>query len=84
MKAASAAAKSKGSSTPRTSANSNKDRDDPHGGKSDDEDGQEELDEELQDQSDSDKLGNLSPVLPSPQQIHAHCGYFPNGTLFPM
>uniref|UniRef100_A0A8C7KLJ1 PHD finger protein 20 like 1 n=1 Tax=Oncorhynchus kisutch TaxID=8019 RepID=A0A8C7KLJ1_ONCKI len=56
VKAASAAAKSKGSSTPRTSANSNKDRDDPHGGKSDDEDGQEELDEELQDQSDSDKL----------------------------
>uniref|UniRef100_A0AAZ3QUG9 C2H2-type domain-containing protein n=1 Tax=Oncorhynchus tshawytscha TaxID=74940 RepID=A0AAZ3QUG9_ONCTS len=70
VKAASAAAKSKGSSTPRTSANSNKDRDDPHGGKSDDEDGQEELDEELQDQSDSDKLGNLSPLLPSPQQIH--------------
>ncbi|KAM9404149.1 PHD finger protein 20-like protein 1 isoform 6-T15 [Salvelinus alpinus] len=56
VKAASAAAKSKGSSTPRTSANSNKVRDDPHGGKSDDEDGQEELDEELQDQSDSDKL----------------------------
>ncbi|XP_029599151.1 PHD finger protein 20-like protein 1 isoform X1 [Salmo trutta] len=56
VKAASAAAKSKGSSTPRTSANSNKDRDDPHGGKSDDEDGQEELDEELQDHSDSDKL----------------------------
>uniref|UniRef100_A0A674BGW9 PHD finger protein 20 like 1 n=1 Tax=Salmo trutta TaxID=8032 RepID=A0A674BGW9_SALTR len=72
VKAASAAAKSKGSSTPRTSANSNKDRDDPHGGKSDDEDGQEELDEELQDHSDSDKLGNLSPLLPSPHQIHAH------------
>ncbi|XP_041758492.1 PHD finger protein 20-like protein 1 isoform X4 [Coregonus clupeaformis] len=58
VKAASAAAKGKGSSTPRTSANSNKDRDDLHGGKSDDEDGEEEMDEELQDQSDSDKLGS--------------------------
>ncbi|KAL0963539.1 hypothetical protein UPYG_G00307720 [Umbra pygmaea] len=58
VKAASAAANSKGGSKPRTSANSNKDRDDTGGGRSDDE-GDEELDEGPQEQSDSDKLDGM-------------------------